>query len=327
MKYKIISSVTLVIIILLGLLGTTTKPTFAIEEESIKTVLTVSPMNQRIILTPGEKYQSVIKITNPGVSTQELDYEVSVASFSQVNGNGSVDDYGDMNYETKTTYNQIMDWITFDRVSGHVGIGNTDEFLYTIDVPIDAPAGGQYATIMIEDTTPRESSTGNGFTIQDNVRVAYIIYAEVTGVTRNEGIIAENNIPSFLLNNELEATSMVQNNGNVHTDASYVLQVWPLGSDEEICTNEENAATELVMPETIRYHAEACQLPSVGIFKARQTVKIFGEESIVEKTVIKCPIWLLFLILFAIAAIIIYFIVRMRSRNGSKARREHAEVE
>ena len=72
------------------------------------------------------------------------------------------------------------------------------------------------------------------------------------------------------------------------------------------------------MPKTTKYHEEGCRLPLVGIFRAKQTVKIFGEISIVEKTVIVCPIWLLFVIIFAIAAIIIYIVAKARKRKINK---------
>ena len=69
------------------------------------------------------------------------------------------------------------------------------------------------------------------------------------------------------------------------------------------------------MPETERYHTETCNLPPIGLFRAKQTVKIFGEESIVEKTVIVCPLWLIFVILFVVIALIIWIIIRMKSRK------------
>ena len=103
----------------------------------------------------------------------------------------------------------------------------------------------------------------------------------------------------------------------MHTDAEYILQVWPLFSDEEVCTNEEEPDTSMIMPETERYHAQTCNLPSMGIFKAKQTVKIFGETSIIERTIIACPLWVLFLILFVIIAIVIWIVMKVR---GSKKR-------
>lgn len=37
--------------------------------------------------------------------------------------------------------------------------------------------------------------------------MGHIVYAEVAGETRNEGVVLENDIPSFLISNTLEATS------------------------------------------------------------------------------------------------------------------------
>ncbi len=278
------------------------------------TTITLSPMSEKVILTPGEKHQGVLKISNPNASTDDLEYSVSIESFSQTKNEENGDDYGNVDTETITEYNQIMEWITIDKESGVVAPNETDTLSYTINVPVDAPAGGQYATIIVTDESDH-STGGDNVNIASIPRVASIIYAEVAGETKNTGEITENNIPSFLLNNTLEATSVVKNTGNVHTNASYIFQVWPLFSDEEICTNEENPAESLIMPETERYHTETCSLPLVGIFRAKQTVTIFGETSIVEKMVIVCPIWLLFIILAVIAAIIIWIVMRIRSRK------------
>ena len=114
------------------------------------------------------------------------------------------------------------------------------------------------------------------------------------------------------------ASSTVKNNGNVHTNAKYTLQVWPLFSDEEICTNEEEPATSLIMPETERMHVEECNLPSVGIFKVKQTVEIFGEKSVAEKTILMCPLWLLFLVLFAIIALVIWIVTKVKKKPAKK---------
>ena len=151
--------------------------------------------------------------------------------------------------------------------------------------------------------------------IENVVEFAAGILAEVAGQTRDEGVIIENNIPSFILTNTLTASSRVRNDGNVHTNASYVLQVWPLFSDEEYCTNEEEPKTSLIMPETERYHAETCDLPSIGIFRAKQTIKIFDEVSEREKLVIVCPLWLLFIIIFVIVFAIMWLIAKARARN------------
>ena len=294
--------------------------------EENSTAIVLSPMSEKMVLTPGEKYQGSLKISNPNTSTDDLKYSVSIESFSQTRDSNSNDDYGNVDTQTVTAYNQIMGWITPGKKSGTVAPNQTDILTYTIDVPMDAPAGGQYATIVITDETDH-SAGGSNVNIDSIPRVASIIYAEVAGETRNTGEIKENNIPGFLMNNTLEATSMVKNTGNVHTNATYTLQVWPLGSNEEICTNEEKPAENLIMPETEKYHVESCTLPSVGIFRAKQKVTIFGEQSIVEKTILVCPLWLLFIILFIVFLIIFWIVMRVRKHGKASKRSEATKKE
>ena len=92
--------------------------------------------------------------------------------------------------------------------------------------------------------------------------------------------------------------------------------------DEEICTNEEEPDLSLILPETERFHAQTCNLPIAGIFRVKQTVKIFGETSIVEKTIIVCPIWLLFIIIFVVFALIFYFVAKAKARKKAAKRAE-----
>ncbi len=274
--------------------------------------IAMSPMNQRILLIPGQTYQGGFIIGNSAHAQEDLHYTSSIAPFFLRQMEDGQYNYNEADNTTKTDMNLIVDWTTIDNPTGVVPPNGNKTISFTINVPEDAPAGGQYMEIQVrEDRSNYTSPTG----VNEIVQMAHVIYAEVAGESRREGVVLENNIPSFLLNNNLEATSRIRNNGNVHTDAEAVLQVWPLFSDEEICTNEEEASSIFVMPGTERYHTETCQLPMVGIFRAKQTVKIFGEISVVEKMVIVCPIWLLFIIIFAIFALIFYFVAKSKNRK------------
>lgn len=284
------------------------------EGENSSTLI-VSPMTQKIILTPGEVTRGSIQVSNPNDAKMNLEYSVSIGSFSQKKDESSVDDYGTVDTDVVSNYNMMMDWISLDKDSGVVEPNNTDTIWYTITVPEDAPAGGQYATILVKDDTKRANEGNGNVSIQSISQMASIIYAEVAGETRDDGQVVQNDVPGLVLSNPLTATSMVKNDGNVHTNATYTLQVWPMFGGDEICTNEENPSESLVMPETTKYHAEECNLPSIGLFRAKQTIKIFGEESVVEKVVVMCPIWLMFVALAIIVALIIWITMRVRARS------------
>ncbi|MBQ3353011.1 hypothetical protein IJG89_01505 [Candidatus Saccharibacteria bacterium] len=294
----------------------------AIDTSKMSHIMNISPPRQKIILMPGDVYKGSVNVSNSANATEDVKYSVSIGSFSFREDEDGNTDYNNTDVDTITSYNQIMEWITLDKTSGTVAPNEMDVLSYTITVPEDAPAGGQYATIIFQDDTGKDDEDNGNVVIENVVQFAATIIAEVAGETREEGLIIENSMPSFLLNNKLSTTATVRNNGNVHTDATFVLQVWPLFSDEEICTNEEEPSTSLIMPGTERFHSESCKnsagdevLLSPGIYKAKQTVKIFNEESVVEKTIIVCPLWLLFIIIFTIVSIVIWLVMRVRSKK------------
>lgn len=277
-----------------------------------RVTLMMSPMSQRIVLIPGQTYQGGFKVANSVNAEEDLHYTTSIAPFFLRQKEDGQYDYSEVDNVTKTNMNMIMDWTTIDNPTGVISPNGSNVVSFTIDVPADAPAGGQYMEILArEDMSWRSEEIG----VTEVVQMGHIIYAEVAGETRKEGVVLENNIPSFLLNSNLEATSRIRNNGNVHTDAKVVLQVWPLFSDEEICTNEEEAGTVFVMPGTERLHSEKCDLPAIGIFRAKQTVTIFGETSEVEKMVIVCPLWMIFIIIFVVILVVMWLITKSRKRK------------
>lgn len=298
---------------------------FGIQKDALAAVgraISISPTSERIILTPGETYYSGFQIVNPADAMSDLNYVATVGTYSTAGGPDGKDDYGAADLETVTEMNDIMKWTTIDNPTGTVVPNTTKTLSYTIDVPKDAPAGGQYMTILVKENPEAVKPEDGSSSIRETMQMGFVVYAEVAGNTRQEGVILENSIPGFLMSSPLETTSIVRNNGNIHTDASYVLQVWPLFSDEEICTNEEEPDESFILPNTQRFHMQACKLPSVGIFRAKQTVKIFGETSIVEKIIIICPIWLMFIIFFVIAAIVIWLVMRVRARGKQKSGRK-----
>ncbi|MBQ3320792.1 hypothetical protein IJH72_02810 [Candidatus Saccharibacteria bacterium] len=312
-KLKLLVSVALIGGLLLGGLKA-----FAIDTSDMKSMMTISPPREKMVLNPGDVYEGSINVASSANAEKDLKYSVHIGSFSMRKDENGNTDYNDTDVDTITGYNQIMEWITLGKESGSVAPNSIDSIPYTITVPKDAPAGGQYASIIIRNDTGMEDEANGNVAIQDVVEFAVGILAEVTGDTRDEGVIIENSLPSFVFNNRFTATSTVRNDGNVHTDAKYVLQVWPLFSDEEVCTNEEEPNTSLIMPETERIHTEECGLPAFGIYRAKQTVTIFGETSVAEKTFIFCPLWLLFLIIFGIILLALWIIAKSRAKKEDK---------
>ena len=291
-----------------------------------KTGLTVMPMNQKIIVNPGESQEISFRISNPSSSTENMYYRLSVEPFYLTNGESSAK-VEELVFEAEEGMSEIINWVEFNvPVKGELKPNEVKEVILTIDVPKSAPAGGQYFAVIITDRSDEESQTGdddsqakNKTMIKDIRRMAHLVYAEVTGSAIKQGEIVDVNIPSFLLSGNVAGTSIVKNTGNVHSSATYTMQVFPLFSGEEVYTNEEEPESRTVLPNRTVYHETAWdKTPGIGIFNVVYTVKFGDATKQISKMVVKCPVWLLFLILFVIAAIIFYFVTRVKARRNSR---------
>ena len=291
-----------------------------------KTGLSVTPMNQKIVINPGESQELSFRISNPSSSTENMYYALSVEPFYLTDGE-SLDEESELVFEeTEEGMSEIMNWVEFNvPINGELKPNEVREIVLTINVPKNAPAGGQYFAVIITERSDddiqlnNDSSQANSAAIKEIRRMAHLVYAEVTGSVIKQGEIVDANIPSFLLSGEVAGTSVVKNTGNVHGSVTYTIQVFPLFSSEEVYTNEESPETKTVLPNRTVYHRTAWEnTPTIGIFNVIYTIKFGDTTKQISKMVIKCPVWLLFLILFVIAAIIIYFVTRVKARRKSR---------
>lgn len=257
-------------------------------------------------IKPGEVYEGKFTVKNTGRET--FDYEIDFAPYS-VEG----DNYEPV-YDKPSSYTEISDWITVSRDSGTIAFGDAHEIGYRIKVPEDAHGGSQSAIIIAKMLNPK--SENNSTAVETVQQVGYLVFGNVDGeITRTANII-ENKIPSFIFDPPIIATSVVENTGNVYTNASYTLQVFPLFGNEEVYTTEEDPELKVIFPETKRYSEVAWEgAPALGIFRVKQTIKIFDEVSEVEKLVFLCPLWFIAIILLLIFLIIFWIVSRVRGRN------------
>ena len=159
----------------------------SISVKAASSTIQVSPPHQKIVLRAGETYNGTIKISNPSGNDDGVDinYSAFVGSYSPQKGANSKDDYGDADIDTKGTYNQIMDWIRIENNTGVLKANDSEIINFSINVPQDAPAGGQYATIIIRNDNPTDKSSTNAIMVQDVMQIASVLYAEVAGKTIN----------------------------------------------------------------------------------------------------------------------------------------------
>ena len=293
----------------------------------------VTPMKQAITLQPGDTYSGrvssfVMNEVNGGSTTY---YEAWVAPLT-VN---DTDKQYTAVFDKTNDWTDIVNWTKVsdndeaarygDKVTGVMQPGETVDFTYTINVPKDARGGGQYFAVVIQQVPDPNAKDSGNVGITNHIQIASVVYAEVAGDVKISGSITDNNVPGFLSSPPLTTSFLATNTGNTHVEVTYFLQVFPLFSNEEVYTTEENPGTHYVLPGSSRMITQTWNdTPAVGIFKVRQTVyydSTDNEASVTEKMVIICPIWLMLVIFLAIVAIIVWIVIRvkMRKKHAKKA--------
>ena len=283
---------------------------------AIETTLTVSPMEQKMTIYPGEVSTGSIKVSNRADAKETLYYTVSAVPFTRTG-----DNYDPMvGEELNGSYNDIVSWVTFSSTSGALEPNETDEIIYTINAPKGTRGGGQYFAILVTRKNSPNTAEENSLNLEAIIQIASTVYVTVSGEDiQLAGTIKDNNIPSFIMQPPLTASFFVENTGNTHMEINYFMQVFPLFSNEEIYTNEENPLMATVLPGTTRYVTQSWKdMPQIGIFKVRQ-IALYGTDvenkSVSERIVVVCPLWLLFIIIFAIILIIFWLVAKSRGRK------------
>ncbi len=264
----------------------------------------MSPMNDRISLKPGESHTGSFYLMNPETNTITVGYSIEVRSFYR-------DENGDAIFEDIAGRNMIKEWITIDSpMTGALDPGVSVQIFYTINVPFDAPGGGQYAAI-----TATSMAIDSGAPIKETVAMNYTIFTEVEGDTIRSGEISDLSLPTFLPDGNIIASSNVKNTGNVHGNATYTMKVYSLFSNTPIYSNENDPDKRLVLPDrTITNETAWKDTPAIGIFNVSYKVEFEGGETKeIQKLVIKCPIWLLLIILLVLACVITFISNKIKS--------------
>ena len=269
--------------------------------------ITVSPPKQKISLVPGTTTKGTFIISSPSNSSENAEYNITVSPFTiDSKDNSAV-------YESNGDYNKIVDWIKLEWDHGIIHPNETIEVRFTIDTPSDAPAGGQYASIMVGLVNENEES--NAVNIKNKYQIAHLVYADVAGETVQGGDISNVSVPSLMFSGNITASATITNTGNVHANAVHVLKVLPLFGDEEFYTNEESPEETLVMPEATRYTSVSWnETPSMGIFRVNYKVNFEGVEKEISKVVIICPLWLMFIVVMIIVLIVIKFVLGKKKK-------------
>ncbi|MBQ3445547.1 hypothetical protein IJG29_02360 [Candidatus Saccharibacteria bacterium] len=274
---------------------------------------TVLPMSQDMYLEAGKTFTGSITVANPADASGDFYYAVSVSPYSVVDENYTAD------LATMSDRSAIVKWIEIENPTGVLKPNESVKVNFKINVPLDAPSGGQYAAIAVRSN--EEATDTGGVSVQNVFELASLLLANVAGETKHEGSILENQIPGFITNGSPTVTALLTNDGNVHETAKVTIHVKNAITGETMFPKEgqSDEFIELVMPGTNRYIARSLDdLPSLGIYSVSQDISYLGGSSYNSTVMISCPIWFLVLFIVTIGAIVGTTIALVRKKMMRK---------
>ena len=272
----------------------------------------ISPMTKRINLEAGQVYHGSITVSNPKTNASDIKFIVEISPFSVKGEEYSAD------FLNKNDRNQIVDWIKIDKKTGTLKPEESTKINYTLTVPDNAPAGGQYAALLVSLDSDENSSSG--IAVENVFEMASVIYADVAGETKEAGEILDNYFPGFVTSIPFRAEGDVKNDGNVHEIAMVSLEVKSIFSSTPLypLNGESGVLEETIMPETTKHISRDVNgISPLGIYTVKQVITYMGETSVMEKTVIACPVWFMVLLLLTLCSIIysVYKSLQRRKRR------------
>lgn len=218
-------------------------------------------------------------------------------------------------FDIHNGYTQITNWITFEELNGTIAPGEVKNIAYTIDVPLDAPGGGQFAAIFAET----DKGSSNIDTVQANASVGTVLLAHINGETREEGKIISTSIPSFLLNPPVTATIKLENKGNIDEEIKNSLEIKNYFSNEVIY-EDTTPQTNTMLPDTTRTLTLLVNdVPRLGVLKATLTTEYMNDAEITSRIIFVCPLWFIAIILLIILTIVARILAKRRDDRRTRA--------
>jgi hypothetical protein len=264
-------------------------------------VMQISPLKERQDLKPGQKYEGSFEIYNRG--NEPLDFRVYVKPFTI--GPDCTD-----NYEITSDYTQMTSWVTFDQLNYYdIQPDKSQTIKFTVDVPKNAPSGGQYVVIFAETG---DFNTQDGTAISVKERLGYKFYANLGGTDKEAGQVESVEQGSWFWEPPISGLSKVRNTGNVDFTETHTYTITGLNG-KEVYQKEQK---EDVLPDTCRQIKQQWdKTPAFGIYWVENKVDFLGQERFNErKLVIVIPIYIV--IIFSLVIILLIWALVLKIRGG-----------
>lgn len=216
--------------------------------------VTLVPPTLEFTAEPGETLHSEVKLFNE--STEPLTLYPSTANFT------AKDEAGTPNFDPQEAQVDLAAWVSVDRPSYTIPVGEKITVPVTIAVPANADPGGHYAALFFGNAPPGTAVSG----IAVSSKIGALVILRVEGQVVERAVVRD-----FMLHDGRTALTQppvqfdvrIQNTGNVHIRPTGTITVHNMfGGQTTVLTL--NSAQGAILPNSSRLFTAAWQKASAA---------------------------------------------------------------
>jgi len=296
---KFLSYLALLVMVVASMTGV---PLHAQGEE--KEGIGISPTKLTVDASPGETLTGKFTVTNPG--TTPVEYRVYVKDLSIRN-----EDY-EKDFEPIAGAVSPVSWFKVPSTVASLAPNEQKELDYSIAVPKDAVPRGYYAVIFAETVPPKAAATG----VARVKRVGSLAYVTVKGASVEKGELLGFAVPGWQSKRPIKSTVRVQNEGNVHFEATGNVRL----KDILGRTVSQTDISGTILPATIRkFRPELKLAQPFGLYRVEGDVTFLGKTTPLDSewVMVGSPFWMVLWVAIIIgwAVVLIRWIKRRAKRK------------
>jgi hypothetical protein len=280
----------------------------AAELQQPQLALGMMPTMQDVTLAAGESKDYEVTVVNDG--TTALNIEMSAVPYTMK------EDYSSNIFDAPSTRTQISQWVAFNAGEDKFRLEGSEQKIvhFTIDVPTNAPAGGQYAAITARGQIDGESSGVNA-----TYQIASLFLSEIDGTTVRGGEITNREYGGWYASPDVVTKLTVRNTGNTHFFVTNRLIVENVFGGGEVARVE--GPSNIVFGEDERdFEVTWTSEQPIGFYYLIQESDFLGESHVERRLVVILPIWVIILCVLVLIAIIALIIASVKRRKKAKAK-------
>ena len=180
-----------------------------VNAEEVGVGFTITPPIFELKANSGDQLNDVISIFNNG--SENLEIYTVVENLRPIGERGQVQ----VVYDGDETLPTLKSWIDVNESEFSVGVGETENIAFSINVPGNAEPGGHFATILF-GTTQNSSIEGAGSQVSQ--KIGSLVFITVAGDSKEEAKIIEFTADKglYLTQNDYSFNTRIENSGNVY---------------------------------------------------------------------------------------------------------------